>query len=393
MKIGSIILSLWAAAALAVFADSSGAGDCDCPSCTAKKEGRFTLPALEGLQGDPQDVGKPDAGSEPAGEPAQAGQDSCCPADALSHEGHDHEEETDSHDHEAHGEHGHTEEADGHDDHGHAEEAGGVHLSGATGVEIHAAAGGTVEQTSVLPAEIKLNRDRTAAVSPRYPSVVRQVFAEIGDTVRRGDVLASLENRETMAVYTLSAPQDGIIITKDLAAGETAGAERVLYEVADLSSVWADISVFPRYRHLMRKGIPVRFISHDGHTAEGRIKYISPIISHETRTFVARCVLEHPGEDFMPGAFVRARVVLDRVDADVVVPRDAVQLLDGEHVVFVPDGHGYTAVPVGLGAADDRHIIITSGLTPGEDYVAAGAFVLKAAMVTSGMDPHAGHNH
>ena len=172
------------------------------------------------------------------------------------------------------------------------------------GIQIREAKGGTVARSSVFPAEIKLNSDRAASVSPRYPSIVRQVFAEIGDEVKKGDVLASLENRETLAVYTIAAPLDGTIISKNLAVGEAASEDKVLYKVADLSSVWADISIFPKYQHLVRKGGKVQLIAHDGHTASGVIKYISPIVSHETRTFTARCVLKGADEDFTPGAFV-----------------------------------------------------------------------------------------
>ncbi|WP_372799000.1 efflux RND transporter periplasmic adaptor subunit [Pontiella sp.] len=290
---------------------------------------------------------------------------------------------------------------DSHDDHaGHDHdepEEGGIELDAEMmrklGIQIQEAEPGTVARSSVFPAEIKLNRDATAAVSPRYPSIVRQVFAEIGDSVKKGDVLATLENRETMAVYRTVAPLEGVIISKNLAVGETAGEDRVLFEVADLSTVWADISIFPQYQHLVRKGMRVRFIAHDGHTAAGHIKYISPIISHETRTFTARCVLEQPGEDFTPGAFVRAAINVETVDAAVVIPREAIQTLEGETVVFVPGEHGFETAEVTVGLDDGYNVEITSGLGQGDEFVAAGAFVLKAHMLTSGMDPHAGHGH
>lgn len=260
-------------------------------------------------------------------------------------------------------------------------------------VQIHEAEGGTIAKTSVFPAEIRLNRDRTAAVSPRYASVVREVFAEIGDEVKKGDLLASLENRESLAVYSVSAPLDGTVISKDVAAGETAEAGKALFEVADLSTAWADIAVFPQYQHLVRKGMAVDFIAHDGHTAQGEVKYISPIISHETRTFTARCVLEGADEDFTPGAFVRARIIVQAETVAVRVPREAIQSIAGETVVFVPHGTGFEPVVVETGLADEHCVEIRHGLNPGDRYAATGAFALKAELLTSGMDPHAGHGH
>ncbi|MDF7806171.1 efflux RND transporter periplasmic adaptor subunit [Pontiellaceae bacterium B12219] len=316
------------------------------------------------------------------------------------HEGHDNGAEGAGHDdHEGHDDGSSGEEAhDDHEGHDHGDQAaGGIELSEEMitklGLKILEAQGGTVALSSIFPAEIKLNRDRSASVSPRYPSIVRQVFAEIGDTVKKGDVLASLENRETMAVYTVSAPQNGTIISKDLAVGETAGEDSVLYKVADLSSVWADISIFPEYQHLVQKNTVVTFVAHDGHTAKGKIKYVSPIVSHETRTLTARCVLEGATEDFKPGAFVRAEIVVKQVNARVVVPREAIQRIEGESVIFTPSEHGFVATPVQTGTEDDLSIEIRGGLKPNDRYVAVGAFALKAQMVTSGMDPHAGHGH
>lgn len=385
MKKIMILIAAVAAGAIAG-AQTCETGGCSCASCEAKESDTFTLAGLKGLNEHGAAVDQADA----------LDHDGDGVADHETHEDHDHAEPAEeaahagcSHDHAAVDPHA------GHD-HGDAEE-GGLELSEAmqqqVGIQIQEARGGRVSRTSVFPAEIKLNRDRAAAVSPRYASIVRQVFAEIGDEVHKGDILASLENRETMAVYSVSAPQDGVIISKDLAVGETASEERVLYQVADLSSVWADISIFPQYQHLLEKGMPVELIAHDGHAAVGTIKYISPIVSEQTRTFTARCILKGALDDFTPGAFVRARITVDSVESAVVVPPEAVQVLEGERVVFMPGEHGFISAPVKTGLEDASGVEIKSGLKPGDRYVSAGAFALKAQMVTSGMDPHAGHGH
>jgi cobalt-zinc-cadmium efflux system membrane fusion protein len=328
--------------------------------------------------------------------------------DHEDHSGHDQEEGThdhSSHDHDDHSGHDHSEEEQhkepDHEDHsGHdhdGEEQEGIELSEdmikKAGIEIRQAEKGEVARISTFPAEIKLNRDLSAAVTPSFRSLVIEVFGEIGDEVKIGKPLATLKNRDTLATYTVSAPRDGVIISKNLAVGETADENRILYEVADLSSVWAEISIFPRYQHIVRKDIQVTFVAHDGHRAEGTIQYISPIMSHQTRTFTARSVLKNPPEDFTPGVFVRARIPVQVVDATVSVPLEAVQNLDGEQVVFLPGTHGFMASPVRTGVKDDSRVEILSGLEPGQDYVATGAFVLKSQMVIRGMDPHAGHGH
>jgi cobalt-zinc-cadmium efflux system membrane fusion protein len=316
--------------------------------------------------------------------------------EAHDHAGHDHDDHR-GHDHREEDSHAEP-DAEDHSGHNHGgEEEEGIELSEdmiqKAGIEIRQAEKGKVARISTFPAEIKLNRDLSAAVTPSFRSLVIEVFGEIGDDVKKGNPLATLKNRDTLANYTVTAPRDGVIISKNLAIGETADEDRILYEVADLSSVWAEISIFPRYQHILKKDMHVTFVAHDGHRAEGTIQYISPIASHQTRTFTARSVLKNPPEDFTPGVFVRARIPVQTVDAAVFVPVEAVQNLDGEQVVFLPSAHGFVATPVRTGVKDNTRVEILSGLEPGQDYVAAGAFVLKSQMVIRGMDPHAGHGH
>lgn len=373
-------------AILSLLTTSVLAQDCDCPSCreAAASGQTFSLPALAELN-------QPNAheGHEHATQ-AKEVEEAHHHAEGETCGGH---ESAEIHDEHAGHDHSAQSSCSGHEDHEESELQLAPGMAAKIGLQVKSAQGGPLQQLITLPAEITLNRDQTATVSARYASSVRQVFAEIGDVVNKGDVLASLENRDTLAVYTVAAPLDGLIIAKNIARGETADPDRQLFEVADLSSVWADISVFPKYQHALRKGLPVTFVAHDGHTAQGSIKYVSPIISRETRTFTARCVLQNPSADFTPGAFVRARVTVKAVQASVRIERAAVQTIEGESVVFITDEHGYETRPVELGLHDDTFVEILSGLSVGEKYVARGAFTLKAEMVTSGMDPHAGHGH
>lgn len=375
--------------------EKSAGAACDCPSCTAAASGKkapYTLPGLQDLNEPPP----PTNPVEGAGVDLDGHED--CDHDQDAHAEHDYVEEESGHDDHTGHDHGVEETGDdAHAGHDHGDEAAGMELAEGmaekVGIKIHEAEGGTVAKSVVFPAEIKLNRDRAAAVSPRYASIVRQVFAEIGDQVRKGDILASLENRETMAVYTVAAPLDGAIVSKALAVGETAGEDEVLFEVADLSSVWVDISIFPQYRHHVQKGQRVMLTASDGHSAETTIKYISPLVSTETRTLQARCVLKGAGEDFTPGAFVRAAVTVEAAEVEVRVEKAAVQTVEGRPVVFIADDHGFEARDVVLGVSDRTFVEIKAGLEHGEHYVAKGAFELKAEMVTSGLDPHAGHGH
>ncbi|MBC3496994.1 efflux RND transporter periplasmic adaptor subunit [Pseudomonas sp. SWRI100] len=101
--------------------------------------------------------------------------------------------------HEAHGEDGH-----GHDDEqaeeGHADEEGKLHLSSAqieaAGVQLVAAGPRELGTAISYPGEIRFDEDRTAHVVPRVPGVVESVQADLGQAVKRGQVLAVIASQQ-----------------------------------------------------------------------------------------------------------------------------------------------------------------------------------------------------
>ena len=103
-------------------------------------------------------------------------------------------------------------------------------------------------------------------------------------------------------------------------------------------------------------------------------------------------VLANDEGRWRPGLFVTGRVVVERVRADVVVPKTAIQTLDEQPVVFVKTGHEFEARRVRLGREDASSVEILSGLEPGDRYVASGGFALKAEMNKATFG-HAGHAH
>ena len=106
--------------------------------------------------------------------------------------------------HDDHGEdsHGHgAEKADeGHAGEGHGEEEGQLHLSiaqiEAAGVQLAAAGPRELGTAFSFPGEIRFDEDRTAHVVPRVPGVVEAVQAELGQAVKRGQVLAVIASQQ-----------------------------------------------------------------------------------------------------------------------------------------------------------------------------------------------------
>ncbi|WP_437877961.1 efflux RND transporter periplasmic adaptor subunit [Sorangium sp. So ce513] len=398
--------------------------------------------------------------------------------DDHAHDAHDHHDE--GHDHAKHRGHGHG------DDHGHDhggpagrphgahedEHAGGkLRLSPAmienAELELLTAGPGKVAVTLRLPGEIALNAEGVAHVTPRVPGAAREVKKQLGDAVKKGDVLAVLDSRElaelqrellaakerlTLAEasferqealwkeqisaekeylaarqavaeariehrsaaqklgaaagagggkgggYALIAPIDGTIIEKHIAVGEVLKEDTQVFVIADLSTVWVNVTVYAKDLHRVRVG-QAAWVTAEGTPApaRGAVTYLGHVLDEGNRSASARVELREPDRAFRPGLFATVDVSVEEVDAPVVVSDEAIQRVDGKEVVFVQEGDAFEARPVKVGrrgAADPagqgaRVVEIAEGLSAGERYVGKNSFILKAELGK----PEAGHGH
>ena len=201
---------------------------------------------------------------------------------------------------------------------------------------------------------------------------------------------------ETLFEYPLIAPADGDIIEKHIVQGELVTTESPAFIVADTTSLWIDLQVYLKDLPFIKTGQKVLVSAQDEKlVAEGVISFLSPVINRETRTALARVELSTTDKMWRAGLFATA-VVTPKQNNDshiVVVPRTAIQTIDGRPTLFVVTDEGYVPITVEKGLSNNTHVEIVSGVDVGQAYVSNGTFELKAKMVTSTMDAHAGHGH
>lgn len=286
----------------------------------------------------------------------------------------------------------HTAEQQGHDKHSPA----GVELDEQRltefGARVAEAGPGVIRRQITLPGEVKLNREAVAHITPRFPAKVVKVTAQIGDRVEAGQVLAVAESSDTLAQFELKSLIEGTVINRHITLGEMLTPSDNAFVVADLSTLWVDIDLYPRQVARVRVGQPVRIATaHGPAPVKTQIDYLSPLVEERTRTGLARVFLDNDNGQWKPGMFVSAAITLNEVEAGVVVPKTALIKLEGEDVVFVDRDGRWKPHPVETGREDTGRVEIRQGLHPGERYVADGGFVLKAQIQKSEFE--SGHHH
>lgn len=184
--------------------------------------------------------------------------------------------------------------------------------------------------------------------------------------------------------YELRSPIGGRIIERLVDLGAPVGGEgqaKEIFVIADLSSVWIEISVPTTDLSGIREGQQVAVsVSSNKSASQGSIVFISPMLNQETRSARVIAAIDNKDMAWRPGSYVTAQVSIEEQPVDVRVPRAALQTIKGEQVVFVRTSEGFEKREVVVGRSDDQAVEIVFGLDPGERIAVTNTFVLKAEL-------------
>ena len=273
----------------------------------------------------------------------------------------------------------------------HSEEAGETHAENdnveltqdqidRAGIQVAQAGSAELREHLSLYGVIAPNAERVLEVTARYPGVIHSVKKRVGDPARRGETLATVESNESLQTYAVTAPIDGVVTHRNANEGAQAGGG-ALFTVADLSTVWVELSVFPRDLAKVKVGQTVRVKSADtGLSAEGKVIYVAPFGSSASQTLTARVQLPNHDKKWPPGLYVNAEVVLSSTTVPLAVRSQALQTLEGRNVIFVRDSKGFEAREVTMGRTDGEITEILGGVAAGESYATHNSFTLKAEL-------------
>jgi cobalt-zinc-cadmium efflux system membrane fusion protein len=258
----------------------------------------------------------------------------------------------------------------------------------AAGIATAAAGPAVIRDELMLYGAIAPDATRVRAVHARFPGVIRSVARNVGDAVRSGETLATIESNESLQTYPVTAPIAGTITARHAAAGEQTDAD-ALFEIADFSSVWAELDVFSRDRARLSVGLPVTITAEGGVAVDGAISYLAPVGSRASQSVTARVVLDNPAGRFTPGQFVEGRVTIATEPVDLAVPLAALQRFRESDVVFARFGDTYEVRMLTLGRRDSGFVEVLDGLEPGTVYVTDNSYLIKADIEKAG----ASHDH
>jgi Cu(I)/Ag(I) efflux system membrane fusion protein len=274
--------------------------------------------------------------------------------------------------------------------------------------------------------------------------MARENLAELGMTQEQIDQLA--KSGKPMSRIRIKSPQSGTVIEKSAVEGDYVKTGHKLYRVADLSSVWLMLDLFPDDASAVRFGqqVEAEIQSMPGEVFTGRVAFIDPTVNPKTRTVRVRVEIMNFDGKLRPGDYATARVTVPAIPMDqvydpalankyispmhpqvirdqsgkcplcdmdlvptsqlgfaseplpaqqvVTVPRDAVLLAGENSVIYVETEPGRFEIRrVTVGPMNRKEAVIVEGLSAGETVATGGNFLIDSQMQLAGnpslMDP------
>jgi cobalt-zinc-cadmium efflux system membrane fusion protein len=190
------------------------------------------------------------------------------------------------------------------------------------------------------------------------------------------------------------SPLSGVVTERLANVGQNVDTATKLFTVVDLSTVWVVADVYEKDFARVRIGSPVTVTTeaYPGLALQGRISYIDPQVSADTRTAKARVEVPNPRAELRLGMLARVSVGDAGQGSLPVIPRTAVQNIGDRDVVYVvnPSDPGkFVEREVRLGDATGDQVPVLAGLSVNDVVVSEGSFYVRAERERLGLRPPA----
>lgn len=235
---------------------------------------------------------------------------------------------------------------------------------------------------------LTLPADATSNVYARFDGLVKKVHVKLGDVIKKGQLLLTLESNESLQSYQVTSAQKGIVSAVNVTSGEQSKG-RILLAVTNDETLVAELAVFPL--DLVKVNIGAKTTLNINGVEE---QYTSKIDSRvlkvrNDQAKLFRVLVNNSDSLLSEGSFVSAKIEIGSFDVEMAVKRNALQSFRDFTVVYAKVGNEYEVRMLELGRIVGDEIEVLGGISVGTEYVTENSYILKADVEKSG----ASHDH
>jgi Cu(I)/Ag(I) efflux system membrane fusion protein len=232
-----------------------------------------------------------------------------------------------------------------------------------------------------------------AKMKDLQPALVQAVREKLRLWKLTDEQIARIEQSgEVSPLIDVVATSSGIVISKNVNQGDYVNTGTILFNIADLSRVWAIFDAYESDLPFLKVGDRLEYTlqSLPGKTFSGRISFINPILDPATRTAKVRVETANPGMELKPEMYANALIdaPLKQYNNEVVIPKSAILWTGKRSIVYVkqPDTEtpSFLLREIELGPSLGDAYVVLSGINDGDEIVTNGAFTVDASAQLAG---------
>ncbi len=244
-------------------------------------------------------------------------------------------------------------------------------------------------EESLVKQKISATRDFQEAeadckVALLSKNTARQRLLNFGFTDKE---IAEIEtSQESSSLLRIKAPFDGTLVTRQAVMGELVETGKTLFTLADLSSMWLELTVAADNAVLIKNGLDIEATidSLPGVIVKGKLVWIDTSIDERSRMLKTRAVVSNDNKRLKTGMFGHAQIAIGQISETLRLPKDALQRFETNPYLFVKvEDDLYDLRRISLGTKSDSTINVISGIQSDEQVVVAGTFTMMSEFLKS----------
>ncbi len=187
-------------------------------------------------------------------------------------------------------------------------------------------------------------------------------------------------SREIQYTLTYYSPISGTVIDKKIQEGMYVNEGTLLYDIADMSTLWGIAEIFEKDLSLVRIGAKakLRLPAYPDEIFEGTVNFIYPVVNSQTRTVKVRSEFSNTNNKLRPQMYGEI-IIQQNLGKQLLIPQDAVLFTGKRQIVWVKtsDEH-FESREVTLGVKNEGKYQVLSGLKPGDQVALTGGFLIDS---------------
>ncbi len=255
-------------------------------------------------------------------------------------------------------------------------------------IKTEAVSSRTFNETLKVYGKLKLAPNAFRHISARFPGEIKELHAVLGQKVKKGQLVMTVESNESLQAYPVYAPISGMVTTQNAGAGEQTN-NRQLLTISDTSTLTAELAVFPMDQDKVKLGALVNITIPASEKVITTTLFDTLFDVNTEQAKVYRAKIDNTKRLFNVGQLISAEILVGKYEVPLAVKADGLQSFRDFTVVYAKVDEQYEVRMLELGRKAGAWVEVLGGISAGTEYVVKNSYIIKADIDKSA----AAHDH